>query len=172
MISSVEPNISGGLIVDSAFFTCEGLPCVCTWTTTGLILIHSLPGLKPMLQTEYKPLLDFRQVDIQVFPFIYLSIYLSIYLFFNRVLYTFQVSVDGQAVYQTTPSEFQRVSLITPDNLNLPYSLPNVYVTHEGPQRTKKSLLKKAVDRNEFCKCVYTCISNYITIISWIGGCW
>ena len=64
VISKAEPNLSNGFIVDSDFFACDGLPCIASWTNSGLILVFSLPGLKPMLQINYTPFLCYRYIGI------------------------------------------------------------------------------------------------------------
>lgn len=59
MIGHVD-SIDEQHIVHSGFFTCDGLPCLLTLYSHALITVHTLPGLKPMLQYQYEPLADPR----------------------------------------------------------------------------------------------------------------
>ena len=77
----------------------------------------------------------------------------------SRALYTFRISGNGQALYQTTPSQFQRLSVTAHDNLNIPLSRPIMHQLLEGPTHNK-GLLQMLVgvasptsgDKKEICK--------------------
>ena len=67
------------------------LPCLSSITSCHHLLVHSLPGLNPLLKLQYSPLHE------------------------ARTLCTFRVSGMGQALYMSSPSEIQRLSIVKED---------------------------------------------------------
>ena len=135
---------------------CVGLPCLLSLTSIGDILVHSLPKLQHLVTVPYLPLKAPRYSSLltNVKTFLILSL-----IFLHRALHTFQVSGDGQAVYFTSPSEIQRLSVTRDDHLNHPECLPELYVERPDPEPAQAggilSWVKGSgtkVDRDELCE--------------------
>ena len=76
-------------------------------------------------------------------------------------MYTFRISGDGQAIYQLSPSQFQRVSITKHDNLNIPSCFPELYMSICDPTPQSKGVLNDllsglttptVVNRDKICK--------------------
>ena len=67
------------------------LPCLMSITSCHQLLVHSLPGLKPLMQVHYSPLHE------------------------ALVMCTFRASGIGHALYLSSPSEIQRLSVVKED---------------------------------------------------------
>ncbi len=145
--------------------TCDNLPCITSWTSNGLILIHALPGLKPMLNISHTPLLDNRCVIIiiviivVIIVIIVIVVVIVVILLLIRTLYSFRIACDGQAIYLTTPTQLQCISLIKTNQPNYPECLPDVFVNgRTDPQPISRGILHglfkqgSTVDRNDLCK--------------------
>ena len=67
------------------------LPCLMSVTSCHQLLVHSLPGLKPLMKISFSPLHE------------------------AMVMCTFRVSGMGQALFLSSPSEIQRLSVVRED---------------------------------------------------------
>lgn len=76
---------------------------------------------------------------------------------------TFHVSGHGQAIFMSSASELQRLSVVTEDKLNLPGCLPDLFVKMADPdpyhggvgKRILEALFASTpttVDREQLCK--------------------
>ena len=72
-------------------FPYTDLPCLMSVTSCHQLLVHSLPGLKPLMKMPFDALHE------------------------AMVMCTFRVSGMGQALYLSSPSEIQRLSIVQKD---------------------------------------------------------
>ena len=115
-------------VLKSDYFTCKDLPCLFSLTDDGKMLVHSLPGLKPLMESTFPPLHD------------------------PRVMCTLHVSGDGLGIYMSSVSQLQRISVAAVDRLNLPLSLPDVFGKTEDPQPPGKGIMGYFTTPQEFDK--------------------
>lgn len=113
--------------------------------------MHSLPGLKQLLHV----------------PLPSLSL--------TRALCTFHVSGQGQAIFMSSDSELQRLSVVAEDKLNLPACLPDLHVALTNPSPHHGGVGKRildalftsgpaTVDREQLCECVcvHACVRAFL----------
>ncbi|XP_064404404.1 syntaxin-binding protein 5-like isoform X2 [Halichondria panicea] len=112
----------GSALLQSEHFTCNDLPCLLSVSSNKDIFIHSLPGLKLLLHLPLAPLTH------------------------TRSLCTFHVSGPGQAIFMSSDSELQRLSLVTEDKLNLPACFPDLYVNLADPEPYQGGVGKRILD--------------------------
>uniref|UniRef100_A0A1I8ICF8 Lgl_C domain-containing protein n=1 Tax=Macrostomum lignano TaxID=282301 RepID=A0A1I8ICF8_9PLAT len=106
-------------VAKAAVSLVRGYPCLVCLLANGHIVVNSLPGLKPLMDVDYAPFVDFR---------------------FSR---TFQCSNHGHAVYFCSPSEVQKITICSDICNDLNDMLADLYTPCDLPEPPKKSLFEK-----------------------------
>ncbi|KAL5457570.1 hypothetical protein EMCRGX_G034841 [Ephydatia muelleri] len=119
---------TGAAVLKSDYFTCKDLPCLFSLMDDGKMLVHSLPGLKPLMESTFAPLHD------------------------PRVTCTLRVSGDSLGVYMSSETQLERISIAAVDRLNLPLSLPDVFGKIDDPQPPGKGIMGYFTTPQEFDK--------------------
>ncbi|XP_077977362.1 syntaxin-binding protein 5-like isoform X2 [Glandiceps talaboti] len=92
--------------------------CLACYVANGHIMTFSVPGLRPLLDTEYLPLTDLR------------------------IARTFCFTNHGQALYLCTASEMQRITLCTETSENLQEMLGDLFLPVDTPEAPSKGFFK------------------------------
>ncbi|XP_077870130.1 syntaxin-binding protein 5-like [Saccoglossus kowalevskii] len=106
--------------------------CLACYIANGHIMAFAVPSLRPMLDSEYLPLTDYR------------------------IARTFCFTNHGQALYLCSPTEMQRVTLCTETSENLQEMLGDLFLPVDTPEAPSKGFFKGlfgggggALDREE-----------------------
>uniref|UniRef100_A0A1I8I8I2 V-SNARE coiled-coil homology domain-containing protein n=1 Tax=Macrostomum lignano TaxID=282301 RepID=A0A1I8I8I2_9PLAT len=110
-------------VVRASVPTILGAPCLVCLLGNGHLIANSLPSLRPLMDVDYMPLVDFRQIR------------------------TFQCSNHGQAVYFCSPSELQKITLSSEMSNDLNDMLADLYIPCDLPEPPKKNFLEKFAAR-------------------------
>ena len=90
-LAMVRVNDQYHCISLNSYLYITDLPCLSSVTSCHHLLVHSLPGLNPLMKLQYSPLCE------------------------AMTMCTFRVSGMGQALYMSSPSEIQRLSIVKED---------------------------------------------------------
>ncbi|XP_046801362.1 syntaxin-binding protein 5 isoform X3 [Lucilia cuprina] len=147
--------------VKAATITMKGGTCLATYLSNGHLMVHSLPSLKMLLDTEFLPImnLSFQTKCKQGIVDPMLSIWgqqIIVHEDITQISKIFCFSNKGHGLYMASPTEIQKFTISSEFCQFILEMMGNLYTVQEMPEQPKESFFKglfgggaKNLDREE-----------------------
>ncbi|XP_065362681.1 syntaxin-binding protein 5 isoform X2 [Calliphora vicina] len=147
--------------VKAATITMKGGTCLATYLSNGHLMVHSLPSLKMLLDTEFLPImnLSFQTKCKQGIVDPMLSIWgqqIIVHEDITQISKIFCFSNKGHGLYMASPTEIQKFTISSEFCQFILEMMGNLYTVQEMPEQPKESFFKglfgggaKSLDREE-----------------------
>ncbi|KAI8116093.1 Syntaxin-binding protein 5 [Lucilia cuprina] len=129
--------------VKAATITMKGGTCLATYLSNGHLMVHSLPSLKMLLDTEFLPImnLSFQTKCKQGIVDPMLSIWgqqIIVHEDITQISKIFCFSNKGHGLYMASPTEIQKFTI----SQFILEMMGNLYTVQEMPEQPKESFFK------------------------------
>ncbi|KAM7350051.1 syntaxin-binding protein tomosyn isoform 2-T4 [Cochliomyia hominivorax] len=147
--------------VKAETITMKGGTCLATYLSNGHLMVHSLPSLKLLLDTEFLPImnLSFQTKCKQGIVDPMLSIWgqqIIVHEDITQISKIFCFSNKGHGLYMASPTEIQKFTISSEFCQFILEMMGNLYTVQEMPEQPKESFFKglfgggaKSLDREE-----------------------